>query len=309
MIEHFKIEYDGCIAEVSEFATAEGPKEYHLMLHPTASGSFEDQYNSVKYALAAFIAGNPYSVIPVFMRWFLSDAANQQQIVEADDYGCAVSIIGQPPLDGNKLSLWVYLAEGASVKKADDGVWEVDFLGMRHIWTANELRHEGNPEKQTWDIFDDYSDRLARRKCTLKENCIRTWIFVQNIDVNYSGVVKGRREYFTKDGLTPDTHYIASTGIAGRIADSRSSMVMDTYAVDGISSEQVHFLKGATHLNPTHEYGVTFERPILLTVSTSASQRAAERTTTFTKQAQRADMYAAKSLVQTKTTLLFTHRT
>ena len=78
--------------------------------------------------------------------------------------------------------------------------------------------------------------------------------------MNYSGVVKGRREYFTKEHLTPDTHYIASTGIAGRVADSKSSMVMDTYAVEEVSMENIHFLKGATHLNPTHEYGVTFER-------------------------------------------------
>ena len=35
---------------------------------------------------------------------------------------------------------------------------------------------------------------------------------------------------------------------------------MDTYAVECISESQITFLKGSTHLNPTHEYGVTFER-------------------------------------------------
>ena len=35
---------------------------------------------------------------------------------------------------------------------------------------------------------------------------------------------------------------------------------MDTYAVGGIKPEQIHFLYAPTHLNPTYEYGVSFER-------------------------------------------------
>ena len=35
---------------------------------------------------------------------------------------------------------------------------------------------------------------------------------------------------------------------------------MDTYAVDGLKSEQIHYLYAPTHLNPTYEYGVSFER-------------------------------------------------
>ena len=35
---------------------------------------------------------------------------------------------------------------------------------------------------------------------------------------------------------------------------------MDAYSIKGIQSEQVRFLYAPTHLNPTYEYGVTFER-------------------------------------------------
>jgi enamine deaminase RidA (YjgF/YER057c/UK114 family) len=35
---------------------------------------------------------------------------------------------------------------------------------------------------------------------------------------------------------------------------------MDAYAVDGIQKEQVHYLYAPSHLNPTYEYGVSFER-------------------------------------------------
>jgi enamine deaminase RidA (YjgF/YER057c/UK114 family) len=36
--------------------------------------------------------------------------------------------------------------------------------------------------------------------------------------------------------------------------------MMDAYAVDGVQQEQVHYLYAPTHLNPTYEYGVSFER-------------------------------------------------
>ena len=53
--------------------------------------------------------------------------------------------------------------------------------------------------------------------CKLADNCIRTWFFVQNVDVNYAGVVKARNEVFVTQNLTEKTHYIASTGIGGRM--------------------------------------------------------------------------------------------
>lgn len=258
MIEYLKIAYSGCDVDAATFRPSEGQAEWHLMFHPSAEDSFEKQYACIKNALDAFIADKA-GAVPVFMRWFLSDSANQQKTVEADDYSCAVSIIEQPPLDGTKVGLWVWLAEGATAKYAD-GIWETEFAGARHLWTAKECRSEGDSEKQTGDMFKDYSAMLEGRGCTLKDNCLRTWLFVQNIDVNYKGVVKGRREFFSGKGLTADTHYIASTGIAGRVADAEASVIMDTYAVEGISENQIRFLKGSTHLNPTHEYGVTFER-------------------------------------------------
>ena len=35
---------------------------------------------------------------------------------------------------------------------------------------------------------------------------------------------------------------------------------MGTYAITGLEPEQQHYLYAPTHLNPTYEYGVTFER-------------------------------------------------
>jgi enamine deaminase RidA (YjgF/YER057c/UK114 family) len=94
----------------------------------------------------------------------------------------------------------------------------------------------------------------------LADNCIRTWLFVNDIDLNYGGVVRARNQVFFTQGLTPNTHFIASTGIAGRQQDPNVLAQMDNYAVKGISQEQVHYLYAPTHLNRTSDYGVSFER-------------------------------------------------
>ena len=102
--------------------------------------------------------------------------------------------------------------------------------------------------------------QLMEEGCTLKDNAIRTWLFVNDVDLNYGGVVRARNQVFFTQGLKHDTHFIASTGIGGRQQDPNVLCQMDNYAVKGISEEQVHYLYAPTHLNRTSDYGVSFER-------------------------------------------------
>jgi enamine deaminase RidA (YjgF/YER057c/UK114 family) len=95
---------------------------------------------------------------------------------------------------------------------------------------------------------------------TLADNLIRTWLFVQNIDANYQGMVAARKEFFAEHGLTPETHFVASTGIEGTSANPASKILLDTYAIGGVRQEQIKYLSALDHLSPTHLYGVTFER-------------------------------------------------
>ena len=83
---------------------------------------------------------------------------------------------------------------------------------------------------------------------------------MKDIDFNYHGLVRARREFFSRHDMTKDTHFVASTGIGGRYADPQKNVLMDAYAVGGISPDQVRFIEARENLNPTHEYGVTFER-------------------------------------------------
>lgn len=114
--------------------------------------------------------------------------------------------------------------------------------------------------QQTENIFADYINSLAELELTLTDDCIRTWLFVQNVDLNYDGMVKARKEIFGNYRLNADNHYIASTGIEGKFTSPETVVLMDAYAVKGLLPQQIRYLKGSSHLNPTYEYGVTFER-------------------------------------------------
>lgn len=249
MIDRTAIDRGNAVLQVSEFCPESGAKEYHLMIAPSETGSFYEQLCAVNQALADF-RNDHDEMDPDFVRYFVSDASNQEQLVKdtASELNCPVSVIEQPLLSGRKVSAWVYLVKRDCPSE------------YRQIWHASMKGCGPDSCSQTDSIFRNYADTLAKEGCTIPENCIRTWLLVQNVDVNYAGVVKGRRGYFDEIGLTKDTHYIASTGIAGRTAESTSKVMMDAYAVDGLAAEQITYLKGATHLNPTHEYGVTFER-------------------------------------------------
>ena len=237
--------------------------EIHLMISPDVSLPFGLQLESLHQALNGFCRSEGQGYSPVFIRYFLSDAANQADCLNTypyNDHHCATSMIEQPPLDGSKVAMWVQLMKDVQIRKTSSSLWEVQKDGYRHLWLDNSFRRGGDPESQMNSILRGYISALEENGCSLSEDCIRTWIYVQNIDVNYAGIVKARRETFDREGLTKDTHYIASTAIAGRNAFSDSLVVMDAYAVAGLGKGCIRHLYGYTHLNPTYEYGVTFER-------------------------------------------------
>lgn len=254
----------GNVSVQTAFFQKEGrTAEYHMMLHVLPEGSFSEQLAAVHAAFdqaVAEISGNP---CPVFIRYFLSDISNQTEILRDSLEGrqqCAVSIIGQPPLDGSKVAMWAYLVSDTTVEECEGGLWKADYLGYDHLWLGDACGCGKDSEEQTEALLDSYSAALAAHGCDIPQHCLRTWFFVQDVDVNYSGVVTGRKGRFDRMGLTQETHYLASTGIAGSNALRDSCVTLDAYAAVGMPQEKISYLKGSTHLNPTHEYGVTFER-------------------------------------------------
>lgn len=250
--------------EISRYEVPEGVSEYHAVIRVANTRlTYTEQVEAVLGAYGKLIQGELKGSTAVFKRFFLSDAANQADhllALQTEYEDCPLSIVEQSPLDGSKIALWVYLQKGVQTKTLPNGMYEVKHGAYRHLWMAGAYNQATNSEYQTRLLLNDYVMQLLEQGCKLADHCIRTWFFVQNVDVNYAGVVKARNEVFVTQNLTDRTHFIASTGIAGRHANPKVKVLMDAYAVDGIQKEQVHYLYAPTHLNPTYEYGVSFER-------------------------------------------------
>ncbi len=235
-------------------------EEKHVLLKVTdPSLPFESQLSALKAAYAEVTEGTDVLI----RRFYLSDAANQKDAVArvfSDCLACATSVVQQAPLDGTKLAVWVWCARGLKV----DGP-TASHNGYVHHFTAGLEAPGTDSEVQMGTIFRDYESELGRREMSVAHHCVRTWIFVRDVDTNYAGVVKGRRDYFDAVGLTAQTHYIASTGIGGSFADPSQLVGMDAYAVGGLAPGQIRYLHAADHLSPTALYGVTFERGTAVT--------------------------------------------
>ncbi len=249
-------------AEIFSFTSTGEVREYHVMIHAQAGGrTFQQQMDAVLDCYEALKREELKDAVAVFKRYFLSDVANQaDEVLLADTSDCAKSIIGQAPLDGSKIGLWVYMQTHVITRQLPSGLYEVSHSDLRHLWNGSAHNTAQNSEYQTRLLFNEYVMQLAQEDCTLANNCIRTWLFVNDVDVNYGGVVAARNKIFFTQGLTEDTHYIASTGIGGRGLEAAVMTQMDNYAIAGIKKEQIHYLYAPTHLNRTSDYGVSFER-------------------------------------------------
>lgn len=261
--------YDGVVMQLSKLEFEQGPSEYNIVVTLSErEDDFADQADRLLSAYNDFCSEKLPFVTPVFERYFLSDIANQQPVLEKmiDSVpGNAVSIVEQPPLNGSKIAMWAWLQTEVVNRNLYNGIFETNTGNSIHLRTASESEVKRGSKAQTKELLLGYSERLNELGLTLADNCVRTWLFVQNIDNNYQGVVVARNDLFSMQGLTNETHFISSTGIAGRSADKRVLVQLDTYAVAGIEQEQISFLYAPEFLNRTSEYGVSFERGTAVT--------------------------------------------
>ena len=191
----------------------------------------------------AFLSQHPdYEVS--FRRYFLSSREQKDQLGEIDGI---VSYVIQPVLGENNIAVWLFLTKDYPVEL---------------IWRTNLHSCSGDSEEQTRSILVGYESDIRQSGLCIAENCVRTWFYVDDIDNEYAGMVKARRENFEQEGMTKETHYLASTGIYGKAVVPGSTVQMDTLAIKGEFSQR--YLYAPECFNPTHEYGVTFERGVVL---------------------------------------------
>lgn len=244
----------------------------YIILSPETKGSFNDRLNFLYLKLGNYLDAEEIEGRTLqYCKVFLSDSQNQiiefkesllfQEILKNTAY----TIVEQTPLNGSKVSLLI---------KTTDDKEPVLFHSIR--LTEEEAKGKDSYE-QTRMIFDKYLAILQQEnqqqegnghQLTMERNLVRTWIYVTNIDVNYQGVVVARNDVFDQQGLTADTHYIASTGIGGATPVRHAAVGIDFLTLPGIQEENKKYLQALDHLNPTHEYGVAFERGTRLTLPT-----------------------------------------
>ena len=235
----------------------------YIILSPEAKGSFNDRLNFLYLKLGNYLDTEKLENRTLqYCKVFLSDSQNQiKEFEESLLYqeflkGTNLTIVEQTPLNGSKASLLI---------KTTDDTTPILFHSLR--LTEEEAKGK-NSYEQTRLLFNKYLKTIEGTDMTMERNLVRTWIYVTNIDVNYQGVVEARNDIFDKEGLTADTHYIASTGIGGATPVRHAAVAIDFLTVPNIKEEDKKYLQALEHLNPTHEYGVAFERGTRLTLPT-----------------------------------------
>lgn len=236
----------------------------HSTFVPTSDkcGDVAMQVDSIRQAIEQI--EKETGTIAFFVRFHLSDIATQANCVKEAFAGkkCTVSIVGQPPMPLSKVQAIAMFESDIEITAVDANTIKVSNGSEECYWTTRLVDPHDDSYKQTHHQLQQYEKFLADNGMNIADNCVRTWFFVRDIDRNYGGVVVGRRENFLLNGLTPDTHYIASTGIEGKHEDHNVLSVLDAYAVKGISPDKMQILYAAENMNKTIEYGVTFERGV-----------------------------------------------
>jgi len=249
--------------------------EYHVSLIPDKLGSFQQQLNSLVCKYKQLIKESELeSKYLVFSKIFLSDYINQKPLIENHTQfnaileNAATSMIEQSPLDGTKINLLLYFVktDDIIIKKNND-TYFIKIGSNVHIYQSvtkydNKSR---TPYEQTNDAFSLHIKLLSDIGLSLKDNCVRTWLYSRDVDKDYAGIVKARNDIFERQGLTINSHFIASTGIEGRGFHLDSSVNIDFYSIKGICNKQIQYLQALDYLNNTYEYGVAFERGTCIT--------------------------------------------
>jgi enamine deaminase RidA (YjgF/YER057c/UK114 family) len=202
----------------------------------------------------------------VFLRFHLSDIGNQAAVLRemlGERYGF-VSLVGQAPVTGGRLALEAYHIEPVKNRKcyADARMTTVD-VELEHyrlLYSGMNHQHIAGSEPQTMAEFAAISEEIARRGGTAADNLARTWIYCRDIDNNYAGLVKARREWFAEHGMTAATHYVASTGINGDAEEPSRLVRVDAFSLFGHVPGQIEYMSAPEHMSNTTIYGVTFER-------------------------------------------------
>jgi hypothetical protein len=152
--------------------------------------------------------------------------------------------VQQAPVAAGKVALLAYHVENAGKRRQiAPGHVLIEKGGLGHLWStqlcASATDRLGDAGEQTRGIFNALVEMLEANGATLADNCVRTWIYVKDVDLFYQDVVAARTPPVRAAG--PDAEHplpgqhrnrgrvCASLrrGAHGRILDPRSAASAD----------------------------------------------------------------------------------
>ena len=264
-------------ATVSAWTPAEGAEEFFIVVKPEG-GTFLQQLDRLFAEYQAACAEKGLAPDTGLTTTILtSDSANQEQplrdhpgFARLISGGMTVTVVQQPPAKA-KLAMVAYHARrpagtatrtpltvdgvkpGAMGLAVTSGPYQ--FLYLRHLLAA-----EGVSAAEQMTCLLGHPGLAAQSHGIKLVEIVRTWIYGNGIDANYGGISSGRNRVFDRFGISSRTGFPASTGIEGRTQDHLDLVLLDVFAVKGLEYGQNRRMECPTHMNPTVEYGVTFER-------------------------------------------------
>lgn len=266
---------------ISEWAAqAGGTREVFIIARPRSRGTFKRQADQLFDAYETAVAGAKLDLdTGIGATIFLSDSANQEELIRTHrgfarltEAGIPITIVQQPPV-GARVAMQahhVQRPQGLNTVKRQKlpvpGTRDratglaIEHGPYRHVYLRNLLSTvKGDCAAQTEQLLGTPGEAAQSNGIALAQ-IVRTWLYVNSIDVNYAGASAGRNRVFDRFGINRETGYPASTGIEGRSSDSGDSLLLDVYAIQGLQPGQNRTMQAPTHMNPTIDYGVTFER-------------------------------------------------
>ena len=246
----------------SEFTSPAGIREDFF----TAEGAVFDTFREEAAALLAAYdnALTEYGcsrATEMLLRIHLSDVTNQYHILQEliKDRSSFVSVVGQIPVDGRRIAIEAWHWHNAAMSGSADNL-QIALKNYPVQWFRQEPVSASGSFDQTYEAFAALKDHLQKSDATVYANTVRTWLYCRDVDNNYAGLVQARNKFFAENGLTSDTHFIASTGIEAQMADVKQLVMMDSINYPTLQDGQMQYLYALENLSPTAIYGVSFER-------------------------------------------------
>lgn len=240
-----------------------GAEERFFCMTAEPGASFEEELHSLMDRYRK-VGGEGESEF--LLRFHVSDPVRQSAALRrmVGERGSYVSVVGQPPANGSRVALEAWHIGGMLEKRrTTEGGGTVVACRRPHYRFFLAGRKETYAPDSDGQMREEFRwlDRVAAAQGgTVPDLIHRTWIYCRDIDNNYRGLVEGRNRTFDRYGLTPESHFIASTGIEGCTETPGRLLHMDSLGIVGLKPEQVRYMEAPDYLSPTHLYRVAFER-------------------------------------------------